>query len=70
MGIDSALLDKYIAIRDELVKKWSKINGKIMYYLYKKMMGKVQEEVQHVLVIEETMLSCMKEILKNWRRIR
>lgn len=65
VGIDSALLDKYIAIRDELVKKWSKINGKIMYYLYKKMMGKVQEEVQHVLVIEETMLSCMKEILKK-----
>lgn len=63
--MDTELLDKYIAIRDKLLKIWFKINGKIMYYLYKKMPEKVEEEVQQALVMEEDMLACMNNILKH-----
>lgn len=62
--LDAELLAQYITIRDELLQIWFKINGKIMYYLYKKMPEKVEEEVKQALVIEEDMLSCMNDILK------
>lgn len=68
-GVNTELLDNYIDIRNNLLKNWSKISGKIMYYLYKKMNEKVQNEVRQALLIEETMLSCMNDILKDLNNV-
>ena len=67
--VDTDLLDKYIAIQDELLKIWYKINGKIMYYLYKNKSEKVKKEIQQALMIEEDMFSCMNDILNHLENV-
>lgn len=63
--ITPQLLNKYADVSQKLLEIWSKISGKVMYYLYKKKSEKVREEIQQAIIQEEVMLSCMNEILNQ-----
>lgn len=60
---DYDLFNKYSKLSKELIDKWFEIDGKIVYYLYKKNKEKINLEINKVIKIEEKMLGCMNEIL-------
>lgn len=68
--ISDDLFKRYSEISKDLINKWIEIDGKIVYYLYKKNKEKINLEMEKVIKLEEKMFECMNEVLLAISQVR